>query len=162
MSILIAVAAVLPATAVGATPTPQDFTDWTAISGTPAVATGTLHGQTVTLSGTHVFPVPVSRLDGTWPNFAGPDFSPPLASTDEIQIGATLATQSYTLSVGAPVTDPELEIGSLGSRIDFPAGTVINRISGQSGFAVSGSTISGAPNSALGPDGVNDSNGSVS
>ena len=149
------------ASAAAADVTAQDFTDWTAISGTPAVATGALHGQGVSLSGTHVFPVPVSRLDGTWPAFAGPDFSPPLASTDVIQIGATIATQSYTLSFGAPVTDPELEIGSLGSRIDFQAGTVINRISGQPGLTVSGSTITGAPNVTLGPDGVNDSNGSV-
>lgn len=154
-------AVLLPTTALGATPTAGDFTDWTAVSGSPAVATGTLHGQAVSLSGTHVFAPPVSVVDGHWTFFAGPDFSPSLASTDVIQVGASLLTESYTLSFGAPVTDPELEIGSLGSRLEFPAGTVINRLSGQGGFTVSGSTISGAPNSVLGPDGVNDSSGSV-
>ena len=78
-----------------------------------------------------------------------------------IQVGASTLTESYTLSFGAPVSDPELEIGSLGSRLDFPAGTVINRISGQAGFTVSGSTITGAPTNTLGPDGINDSNGTV-
>ena len=76
---------VASAPALGAAPTAQDFTDWTAVSGTPAVATGTLHGQSVTLSGTHVFAPPVSVVDGHWTFFSGPDFSPPLQSTDVIQ-----------------------------------------------------------------------------
>lgn len=159
--VVIVLAALLPATALAVAPTAQDFTDWTSASGSPAVAVGTLHGQSVTLSGMHVFPPPVSVVDGHWTFFSGPDFSPSLPSTDMIQIGATTLTESYTLSFGAPVTDPEIEIGSLGSSLNFPSGTVINRISGQSGFTVTGSTITGAPNSALGPDGVGDSNGSV-
>ena len=62
---------VASAPALGAAPTAQDFTDWTAVSGAPAVATGTLHGQAVTLSGTHVFAPPVSVVDGHWTFFSG-------------------------------------------------------------------------------------------
>ncbi len=147
--------------ASGAYPTAADFTDWTAVDGTPAVATGTLNGSPVSISGTHVFPPPVSVVDGHWTFFSGPDFAPPLARTDMIQIGAASPADSYTLSFGSPVADPVIEIGSLGSRLDFPSGTQITKIAGQSGFTVSGSSIIGAPSGTLGPDGVNDSNGTV-
>ena len=56
--------------------------------------------------------------------------------TDEIQISGSTPAYSYTLQFGAPVTNPVLELGSLGSRLDFPAGTQITRLSGDSGFAV--------------------------
>lgn len=161
-AVVLAIASfVASAPALGAAPTAQDFTDWTAVSGAPAVATGTLHGQAVTLSGTHVFAPPVSVVDGHWTFFSGPDFSPALPTTDVIQVGAAITPESYTITFATPVTDPELEIGSLGSRLDFPTGTTINRITGQPGFTVTGSTITGAPSTTLGPDGINDSNGTV-
>ena len=160
-AVVLAIASfVASAPALGAAPTAQDFTDWTAVSGTPAVATGTLHRQAVTLSGTHVFAPPVSVVDGHWTFFSGPDFSPALPTTDVIQVGAAITPESYTITFATPVTDPELEIGSLGSRLDFPTGTTINRITGQPGFTVTGNTITGAPSTTLGPDGINDSNGS--
>ena len=146
-----------PATARGESP--QEIADWTAVGAN--VATGTLLGQPISLSGTHVFDLPISRVDGSWPDFAGPDFTPPLTTTDVIQIGATTPAESYTLQFGSPVIDPVLYVGSLGSRLDFPAGTQITKISGDSGFTVSGSTVTGTPRSALGPDGVNDANGTV-
>ena len=108
-----------------------------------------------------MFTPPVSVVDGHWTFFPGPDFSPALARTDMIQIGASSPAASYTLTFGSPVTDPVVEIGSLGSRLDFPSGTQITKISGQSDFTVSGSSIIGAPSSTLGPDGVSDSNGTV-
>ena len=147
--------------AIAAYPTASDFADWTAVDGSPAVATGTLNGSLISISGTHVFPPPVSVVDGHWTFFAGPDFTPALGPTDMIQIGASSPAESYTLSFGNPVTDPVIEIGSLGSRLDFPSGTQITKISGQSGFTVSGSSIVGAPSNMLGPDGVGDSNGTV-
>jgi hypothetical protein len=147
--------------AVAAYPTAADFADWTAVDGSPAMATGILNGSPISISGTHVFPPPVSVVDGHWTFFSGPDFTPALASTDMIQIGASSPAESYTLSFGSPVTDPVIEIGSLGSRLDFPNGTPITKISGQSGFTVSGSSIIGAPSSMLGPDGVSDSSGTV-
>jgi hypothetical protein len=157
-AVIVVALGVLPASAWGASQ--QDVADWTAASQS-AGATGTLLGQSVSLSGTHVFDVPISRVDGSWPDFAGPDFVPSLAMTDEIQIGATTPAESYRLLFGSPVADPVLYLGSLGSRLDFPAGTQITKISGQSGFTVFGNTVTGAPTDAHGPDGVNDSNGTV-
>ena len=135
------------------------FADWTTIAGT-TTATGTLLGGSISLSGSHVFPTPISRLDGTWTFFDGPDFTPRLAKTDEIQIGG-LPGYSYTLQFGAPVKDPVLEIGSMADRMTFPAGTQITKLSGQSTFTVAGNVVTGMLNTALGPDGVNDSNGTV-
>jgi hypothetical protein len=54
-----------------------------------------------------------------------------------------------------------LELGSLGSRLDFPAGTQVTRLNGDSGFTVSGSSVSGTPSAVIGPDGTNDANGTV-
>ena len=150
-------AALFPAAARGSSP--QEIADWTAVGAN--TATGTLLGQPISLSGTHVFDVPISRVDGSWPDFAGPDFTPPLVTTDVIQIGATVPAESYTFQFGSAVSDPVLYVGSLGSRLDFPAGTQITKISGDSGFTVSGSTVTGTPRSAVGPDGVNDANGTV-
>ncbi len=155
---LVAASALITATAHAAT---LGFADWTTVDGSPAVATGTLNGSPISISGTHVFPPPVSVIDGHWTFFSGPDFSPPLAQTDVIQIGASSPAESYTLTFGSPVTDPVIDIGSLGSRLDFPGGTEITKLAGQSGFTVSGSSISGAPTSTLGPDEINDSNGTV-
>jgi hypothetical protein len=135
-----------------------EFADWTAINA--STATGTLLGRPISLSGTHVFPTPVSVLDGSWPYFAGPDFSPPLAKTDVIQI-AGFPGDAYTLQFGAPLTDPVLEIGSLASRLDFPSATQITRLSGDTGFSVSGSSVIGTPKDTTGADGVNDANGTV-
>ena len=147
--------------AIAAYPTAGDFADWVAVDGSPAVATGTLNGSSISISGTHVFPPPVSVLDGHWTFFSGPDFSPALERTDVIQVGASSPAESYTLTFGSPVTDPVIEIGSLGSRLDFANGTQITKIAGQSGFTVSGSSVIGTPSSTLGPDGINDSNGTV-
>jgi hypothetical protein len=138
---------------------PLQFADWTAISGTTS-ASGTLLGASISLSGSHVFPTPTSVLDGSWPFFAGPDFTPPLAKTDMIQIGG-LPGDAYTLQFGAPVTDPVLEIASMADTMVFPNATQITKLSGQSTFTVAGNVVTGTLNAALGPDSVNDSNGTV-
>jgi hypothetical protein len=63
------------------------------------------HHGSVSLSGRRVWDTPTSRVDGSWPYFAGPAFSPALPASDVIQIsGAT--GYSYTIRFGAPVTDP--------------------------------------------------------
>jgi hypothetical protein len=149
----------LCAPAAAAAAAQPEFADWTAVAGN--TATGTLLGQSISLSGTHVWPTPVSVLDGSWTFFDGPDFTPALPDTDVIQISGSAPAFSYTLAFGAPVTNPVLEIGSLGSRLDFPAGTQITRVSGDSGFSVSGSSVIGTPSDALGVDQINDSNGTV-
>ena len=137
------------------------FTDWTSAQGT--VATGTLLGHTITLSGWHVSDVPYSIVDGSSPLFAGPYFTPPLPRSDAVEFRAeNAAAHSYTLSLGAPTTDPVLHLGSLGTTLEFPPGTSITRVSGKdAGFAVSSNIVSGAGNSEVDPYGENDSNGTV-
>src|SRR3954452_22610670 len=133
----------------------QDFTDWTAVAGN--VATGTLRGSAVTLSGTNVSPFPSSTLDGSSLVFGGPDFTPPLPASDAIQInGAT--GNAYTLQFATPVTDPVIHFASIASVIHFAPGTVITRLSGDAEFSVTGADVVG------GPDPINptdDANGSV-
>src|SRR5262245_18664837 len=117
------------------------FTDWTASSNN--VAGGALNGTSVTLAGTHVWPAPVSELDGGSNFFEDPAlFTPPLPRSDHIQISG-IENGSYTLSFGSPVTEPTLHIASLASTIQFPPGTQITRISGSSSFSVSGTTVTG-------------------
>lgn len=129
------------------------FTDWTSVSG--GVAEGTLSGRSVSLSGSDVSSPPASTLDGSSTVFNRPEFSPPLPASDAIQfIGSPGG--SYTLRFGAPVTDPVLHLGSLASTLEFPAGTQITRLSGDSQFSVSGSTVSGAVEEP-----TDDANGSV-
>jgi uncharacterized protein YkwD len=133
-------------------------TDWTSVSAN--TASGTVLGTSVSLSGTHVWDVPVSRVDGSWPYFAGPTFSPSLPKSDVIQISGAPG-YSYTIRFGARVSDPVLELGSLGSRIDFPAGTPVAKVSGEGGFVVSGSSVSGTPSNTIGSSGNSDASGAI-
>jgi hypothetical protein len=134
------------------------FTDWTSAAG--GTAGGSLATSSVTLSGSHVWSTPSSVTDGSWPYFNGPDFSPGLAKSDAIQIGGGQG-YAYTIRFGAPTTDPILHLGSLASRIDFPTGTTVVKISGQSEFKVSGNSVSGNPTNTLGPDSLSDASGTV-
>jgi hypothetical protein len=133
----------------------QDFTDWTASAGN--VATGTLQGSAITLSGTNVSPFPSSTLDGSSLVFSGPNFTPPLPASDAIQInGAT--GNAYTLQFATAVTDPVIHFASIASVIHFAPGTVVTRLSGDAEFSVAGADVVG------GPDPINptdDANGSV-
>ena len=133
-------------------------TDWTSVSAN--TATGTLLGAGVKLSGSHVWNTPTSRVDGSWPYFAGPAFSPALTKSDEIQISGYTG-YSYTIDFGAPTTNPIIELASLGSRIDFPAGTQLSRLSGEPGFTVSGSSVSGTPSNTIGTSSNNDASGTI-
>ena len=134
------------------------FTDWTAVSSN--TASGTLLATSVSLSGSRVWETPTSRVDGSWPYFAGPAFSPALPASDVIQISGATGS-SYTLRFGAPVTDPILELGSLGSRVTFPSGTLVTKLSGESGFTVSGTSVSGTPTNAIGASANSDASGTI-
>jgi hypothetical protein len=146
------------AQAQAAEPIAPAVTDWTAVSAN--TASGTLLGTSVSLSGTHVWNTPTSVLDGSWPYFGGPDFSPALPKSDEIQISGAPG-YSYTIRFGAPITNPILELGSLGSRINFPSGTHLTRLSGESGFTVAGASVSGTPRNTIDADGLNDASGTI-
>lgn len=133
-------------------------TDWTAVSSN--TASGTLLGTSVSLSGSHVWNTPTSRVNESWPYFAGPAFSPALPNSDVIQISGAPG-YSYTIRFGGPVSDPILELGSLGSRITFPSGTAVTRLSGESGFTVSGTSVSGTPTNTIGASGNSDASGTI-
>jgi uncharacterized protein YkwD len=135
--------------------------DWTAVSSNTAI--GTVPGTSVSLSGTQVWNTPTSRVDGSWPYFAGPAFSPALPKTDVIQISGAPGA-SYTLRFNTAVKDPILHLGSLGSTIAFtglPAGTPVTRLSSEGGFTVSGSSVSGTPGNTILASGNSDASGSI-
>lgn len=122
-----------------------EFTDWADVSAN--IAAGTLLQHTVTLSGTAVLPPPSSVLDGSWPGFNTPNFTPPLPASDMIEFQGS-PNGAYTLAFGAPTHDPVLHLYSLGSTLTFPPGTQISRLSGESTFTVSGNQVIGVPNTA--------------
>jgi hypothetical protein len=159
LTLAAAAIALAPASANAASPVVQPVSaDWTSVSAN--TATGSLLGTDVSLSGSHVWDTPSSVIDGSWPNFSGPDFSPALSKSDAIQISGAPGF-NYTLRFSSPTTDPILEIGSLASRIEFPVGTEVTRLSGQTAFKVKESAVTGAVDSRLGPDGLNDASGTV-
>ena len=137
-----------------------EFTDWTATGGT--AATGTLLGGPVSLSGWQLSALPDSYLNGTLRIWSAPYFTPSLPAADAVEFRAEAGTpHTYTLSLGTARTNPVLDLGSLGSTLEFPAGTSITRLSGTAGFDVSGSIVIGAGDASVDPYGLNDSNGSV-
>jgi hypothetical protein len=137
-----------------------DFADWTSTGGT--TATGTLVGSPVTLTGWQLSPLPESYLNGTLPIWSAPYFTPPLPAADAVEFRAEAAApHTYTLSLGAARTNPVLHLASLGTTLQFPAGTSITRLSGEDGFVVSGSRVIGAGDPAVDQYGLTDSNGSV-
>jgi len=151
LAIAVALLALLAPAAAGQTP--QQFADWTAVNAN--VATGTVNGATITLSGSDVNGPPATKLDGSSTVFNRPEFTPPLEATDAIHfVGSPGGT--YTLEFGAPATDPVLHLGSLASTLTFPAGTQITRLSGDAQFGVADNQVIGqleAPS--------DDANGSV-
>jgi hypothetical protein len=137
----------------------QDFVHWS--SATPAGAKGTLHGRDVTLvgpMGTAFF------LHDDYPNFASAAFTPRLPATGMVEIVGGQG-HSFTLDFGGVLQDPVIHLGSLGSILTFMSGTAVIRLSGDAGFSVDGSLVTGiAANPVAGPDGTlgpSDSNGTV-
>jgi hypothetical protein len=158
---LTAAGVLLAPSGVQAAPPPTRATvpvDWSSVSA--SVANGSMLGTDASLSGSHVSDTPSSVTDGSWPYFSGPDFSPALGESDAIQIFGAPG-YSYTLGFSRPTTNPILELGSLASRIDFPTDTPVLRLSGQSAFQVEGNTVSGAVDPTVGPNGLNDTSGTV-
>ena len=147
-------------------------TAWTSVGSN--IAQGNLLGVGVRLRGTHVWDTPVSRVDESWPYFAGPTstFSPSLPATDVIQVSGTPSAE-YEIQFRAPVTDPILEIGSLASKLTFtdlsgvlPSPIAVTRLSGESesgvrNFTVSGSSVSGTLNGQIGTSGNTDASGTI-
>jgi hypothetical protein len=157
-ALVASVAATFPPAAAAQQVFAGDFADWTDVSGSPAVATGTLRSDvSVRLEGSQIDPHPSSRVDGSSTVFDRAEFSPPLATSDSIHFrGAT--GNSYTLQFGSPVTDPVLHFASLASTLHFPPGTAIERVSGDAEFSVSDSDVVGQAQDVPAGD---DANGTI-
>ncbi len=141
VSFLSVLAVLAPCAAPAQAQSASDFADWTSVSGSPATASGTLHGSSISLSGSGVL-AGGSTTDGSATVFNRSDVTPPLTTSDAVNFnGAT--GNSYTLTFGSPVTDPVLHLGSLGSTLHFPGGTQITRVSGDPQLSVSGSDVTG-------------------
>jgi hypothetical protein len=152
---LLAVAALGLSSSVAWGQSVTNFADWTSVAGSPVTATGTLPGGAISLSGSDVLPAG-STIDGSAAVFNRPEFTPALATSDAVGFSAT-SGKSYTLTFAAAVTDPVLDLGSLGSTMHFPPGTQLTRVSGDTRLSVSGTDIVGVPDFS----GSDDGNGTV-
>jgi surface antigen len=143
-------------------------TDWTSVSGN--VATGAVQGVDVDLRATtpggRVWDTPTSRVDGSWPYFAGPTFQPSLAKSDVIQISGVPGGAGYTISFRdaarnpVSVKDPVLHVGSLGSTLNFTTGAPA-QLTSENNFRVVGSQVIGDANNTIRASGNSDSSGSI-
>jgi hypothetical protein len=130
------------------------FTDWTAADTATDTAAGSLDGVAVSLTGSEL---QIGITNGTFGGFAQPYFAPSIPRSDTIAL-ASRPGYSYELRLAAPVTNPVLQIASLASRLEFPAGTAVAKLAGQATFAVSGSALIGA---ASGSGENSDANGTA-
>ncbi len=148
--------------APAAAQTASDFTDWTSARTTSPTSTprgsstfyaqGVLHGFGVTLQGPDISDTSSGSVtNGSATDFADASkFTPPLPTSDRIAFFARNNFPfSYTLTFASAVTDPVLHIANLGTTLTFSSGTQITRVSGQSGFSVSGTTVSGVPEGSV-------------
>ncbi|HJY55964.1 MAG TPA: hypothetical protein VJ418_06250 [Streptosporangiaceae bacterium] len=126
------------------------FTKWMAVD--DAFALGQLHGRVVTLAGQLLGAGSV--VDGSFPSFNSPAFSPALPNSDAVNIVA-LDGNKFTLVFAAPVRDPVFHFASFASVLSFLNATTVQKLSGDDTFTISGVTISGVP------EGTTDSNGTV-
>jgi hypothetical protein len=138
----------------------QTFVDWTSIDTTGGVATGTLDGSTVTMTGmcglAGMFPCTLvfGVTDESASQFADATlFSTPIASSDLVGfVGApgNGAPYPYTVTFSTSVADPVILIENTASRMVFtiPGGTTLERLSGDPTidgrtFTVTGTTVEG-------------------
>ena len=134
-----------------------DFADWLGVNPSARLATGTLRGASLSLSGPVLGGPGASFTDGSFTGFGQPFFSPRIPRTDAVGIHG-LAGHSFVLKFGSPVADPLLYFATLASKVEFPPGTVLSKVSGQETFTVSENTVTGA----IGPSGqTGDANGTV-
>jgi hypothetical protein len=126
------------------------FTNWQAVD--DAFALGQLHGRVVTLAGQLLGAGSV--VDGSFPLFNSPAFSPALPNSDAVNIVA-LDGNKFTLVFTAPVKDPVFHFASFGSILSFLNATTVQKLSGDDTFTVSGATVTGVPKAQT------DSNGTV-
>jgi hypothetical protein len=138
-----------------------EFVNW--MSADDSVALGQVHGRMVTLVGVLGAG---SVVDGGFPLFYSPAFSPPVYNTDTAYLVGGAAEvadgNAFTIVFGRPVRDLILHLHSLGSTLTFPGGTPLQWLSGDESFEVSGSTISGGGSGSPDADGSAQVLGTVS
>lgn len=137
------------------------FVDWTSRNDERTEAIGTLGGASVTLAG----PLGAAYLHEDWTEFGLAYFTPPLPASDMIEMVGLFEGSAFEVSFRPPVKNPVFHLGSLASELEFPAGTRVERLSGDDHFEVDGNKVKGQfadpvpnPDGSLGPS---DSNGSV-
>lgn len=112
-------------------------TDWTLVDPDQDIASGTLGTVGVSLSGGDI---PGGIIDGSFTGFDFPFFTPPIPSTDKIDVIAPLGSiHAYAVSFSAPVTNPRIHISSLASTLTFD--TTVTRLSGQDSFVVPAANV---------------------
>jgi hypothetical protein len=139
------------------------FVDWKSRNGN--VAGGSLDGATVQIAGR----LGATVLDGSAPVFNSPVFTPSLPTSDMVEVVGEPENNEFTVNFsGAMVQDPVFHLGSLGSTLTFPEGTLVTRISGDTGtnggprdFKVVGNQVIGKAFQPP-PGEPTDSSGSVS
>lgn len=138
------------------------FVRWARPEPNGTIAHGMLRGFPVTLTGQ----LQTAFFEDDYPGFRESWFTPQLAATGMIEIQSARGN-SFTLTFGAPLTDPIIDLGSLGSLLTItdPPGVTITGLSGDDNhFHAAGNTVSGqGKNLTTLPDGLptTDSNGSV-
>ncbi len=117
------------------------FTDWTTIGENRAE--GVLHGQPVILTG---LLGTGSVTDRTFPLYDSDACSPRLPDADTVNIvalGRGESSGTFTITFGAPVQDPVLQLASFGSLFTFLPGTPVAKVSGDPALTVTSNTASG-------------------
>jgi hypothetical protein len=103
-------------------------------------AHGRLHGADVTIEG----PLGTgSSTDGSFTLFGRPGFSPPLPSSDAVNLVSSPGS-SFRIHFARPVRDPVLHFASLASELAFPRNTAISLVSGDALLRLTGTTLRGA------------------
>ncbi|MEU8679430.1 hypothetical protein, partial [Streptomyces sp. NPDC048560] len=128
------------------------FVDWTFLNDENTEAIGTLGGHDVRLTGqrpvaTDRAPLGTAVLDGTFTGFHTAFFSPPLPTSDLIEIVGLRGGSSFRVEFDAEVKDPVFHLGSLASTLEFldlPVGTEVTQLSGDAAkFKVDGNSVTG-------------------
>lgn len=90
--------------------------------------------------------------------FSSGHFAGPVSLVKAIEVfgKSQQVTNTYTVTFSTPVTDVRVHLGSLASVVTF--NQPVTRLSGQSSFSVTGSTVTGAVDNS---DSLTDSNGTI-
>ncbi|MFD9211256.1 hypothetical protein ACFVZM_33860 [Streptomyces sioyaensis] len=134
----------------------EKFVDWTSRDGDQK-ATGAMDGRTVTVRG----PLGETDLNEEYTGFGTSSFDPSLPTSDAIELTSKPANPEFTVDFGAEVHDAVFYLGSLGSILTFPVGTVATKLSGDQDFTIEhDNVVVGVAKNATATT-PSDSNGSV-